>query len=351
MRFPLTISSALIFLGCAGSPPPTRAMVVADAAPEASVATIDAAPDDAPDRGDLRCFTGEKICAFVEVTDVVEKTLSALPERSSWSFIVEHPDDAKLATLERIPFVTTLKIDGDGVRSLQGLSKMTALRALWVQGVTVKSLTSFLAPLAKLPAFDSIRLEVLYGTEDVDLTALTQLARLKRVELAIDVGDLDALAKLPSLESLTLSAISAKDFRFLAKLTGLRSLSLYDCSITKLPSLSALKHLERIDLNHDEGLTDFSALASLTALRVAGLSDSSISDLVPLSKLSALEEVYLARTKVVRLSPLAKSPNLRKVLVSRNVDPKEIESLQKSRPNATVEIWQPPPGAPCCSDD
>ena len=116
----------------------------------------------------------------------------------------------------------------------------------------------------------------------------------------------------PETDSFDLSgrALTAEDMEAIASLRGLTTLSLTNC-----------------------GVSDLSFLSGLTALRTLYLPDNRISDLTPLAGLPELRTVYLDRNPITDFTPLAELPALTTLsLQGISVTDYVLEDLQQSMP-------------------
>ena len=147
------------------------------------------------------------------------------------------------------------------------LAGLTNLTELWMIGGTITDLT----PLAGLVNLTTLALSLgnAYGVfpewgdfPDVDLTPLLGLTGLTsfRLELAgIQLGDISALAYLPTLTTLTLTNTQVSDLSPLAGLTNLRSLRVWGTPISDLQPLAELPDLRDISMSVNRGI-DWSPL-------------------------------------------------------------------------------------------
>ena len=136
-----------------------------------------------------------------------------------------------------------------------------------------------LARLSRLTSLESISLAGTYGTytcgaTDAGMRALAPLKHLRKLSLHRHSGNVDvaALAALPELEELDLSASSTdeqiqRDLVHLKDLPKLRKLNLSGRQLTdsSLEFLAGLKGLEVLSLDYDSGVTD-AGLAKLKGL-------------------------------------------------------------------------------------
>ena len=178
-----------------------------------------------------------------------------------------------------------------------------------------------LESLAKLSGLQSLSLS--YCKQVTDLGPLEQLSGLQSLDLSgcKQVTDLGSLAKLSGLQSLSLSDCEqVTDLGPLEMLSGLQSLSLSYCK-----QVTDLGPLEQLELGFSRStslvankVTDLGSLAKLSGLQSLSLSDcEQVTDLGPLEMLSGLQSLNLWGCKqVTDLGPLAKLSGLKSLSLS-----------------------------------
>ncbi len=148
--------------------------------------------------------------------------------------------------------------------------------------------------------------------------------------------DLAYLPALPELERVSLyqNPVTSAGLEHLRSLQDLRCLELSDTDVADLSPLTALPHLEVLDLSWNSALTDDGAasLSQMTSLRELHLSGTSITDrsLAYLERLSQLESLFLYHLPgitPVGLLKLAQLPKLQQLRLDVD-DDSALESLR-----------------------
>ena len=199
-------------------------------------------------------------------------------------------------------------------KDLTPLAGLSDLRSLSLSGALDASDLRPLSGLTKLAC-----LSLAYGRNVTDLSPLAELSNLAALGLQgfKNVSDLAPLARLSRLTDIYLRGFdSVSDFGPLAKLTSLTRLEV-SCppKMANLEWLNGLKNSRRLRLEAGKDTrvpSDLSPLAALTKLRELWLSDcTGLTTLKPLANLAALEELYIiGGGNVSDLAPLAGLGNL-----------------------------------------
>ena len=120
-------------------------------------------------------------------------------------------------------------------------------------------------------------------------------------ECAISDEALDEFGDLTEIVSLTIeSCTGLSNLDFLAALTNLRSLTINDCEITDISALGNLSGLERLSLQGNQ-ISNISVLAFIEELQVLDLSQNQITDLTPLSTQTGLTECNVSDNQLQSL--------------------------------------------------
>ena len=200
--------------------------------------------------------------------------LTDLRRLSVNSYDVTLSDFSDLAGLTRLESLTLYP---RGVTSLTGLECLTDLRELNLSG---DGSYPDLDPLAGLHSLETISLPH-NETVPYDTSGLAGLTKVKDLSLSGTVANLDGLATMTGLESLSISSVypdyPALDLSPLASLTGLKRLYL-NCNVIgdDITPLGKMTGLETLDINIGQGLRDLSPLAALphlASLSVTGTDD------------------------------------------------------------------------------
>ncbi|GLE07390.1 hypothetical protein PINS_up017552 [Pythium insidiosum] len=222
-----------------------------------------------------------------------------------------------VAPLGRLPTLTRLDLtDALGVDHIRGIDALVALEELSLQGTNV-----------------------------VDLSPLTDLRKLRKIDISsTPVNDISVLGGLhDSLQSLDLTYTrQLRDYEPLGQLTGLLRLVLNRNSILSLQSvtriaksiewleiadanvhcveesdrealLEALTNIQVLDLSWTRFISRLDSLRGLRKLRILRLSGEKFRDLAPLLELSQLEELAVKQDIDVDLSVIRAMHNLREL--------------------------------------
>lgn len=194
--------------------------------------------------------------------------------------------NSDLQVLAELEELTSLTLGSTSLDSLDGITRMKRLRSLELGRASVTKLDL----LAELPGLERLAL-----TDSHQLASADELARLNGLrELVLEGGELlemQALAGLQHLESLTVRRSAIKDISFVAELSALRSLTLdSNNELTNLRPLGGLHGLEKLHLNTGviNSLDELAQLKNLQSLYLNGLRD-----LQPLSSLQQLQTLVL----------------------------------------------------------
>ena len=171
--------------------------------------------------------------------------------------------------------------DGDQVRSLAGIERLTSVREIDLTGQDV----SDLGPLAALTGLTSLR--------------LTNNAA---------VADLSALVGLP-LSNLGLSGTGVADLQPLARTTSLQFVGLSGTGVSDLGPLARSVGLVELTVAH-AAVADLSPLAGAASLSKLDVRDNQVADVTPLASMPALDELWVGGNPVVDLRPLLDAPAL-----------------------------------------
>lgn len=143
-------------------------------------------------------------------------------------------------------------------------------------------------------AFSNVEALSLYAGELGDVDALAALKQLRSLTLtsADAISDFSVLATAGKLEELSIDSESLKSLEFLQRMPQLKGLGLKDGEFIHLGGIEALAHLERLSIENCDELTDLSSVASLVSLRELTLDkpykcpEPSLEELVNLQRLT-----------------------------------------------------------------
>ncbi len=137
-----------------------------------------------------------------------------------------------------------------------------------------------------------------------DLEPLAKLSSLKTVSIAnTGITDLMPLRNLNQLEELDISGTKVVSLEPLRYSTHLRCLKMKKTPVITLDVLSGLTALEILDFSNTV-IDSIQPLAGLTLMKDLRFSDTHVSDLRPLAGLTNLEILYFTNTPVANPDPL-----------------------------------------------
>ena len=187
-------------------------------------------------------------------------------------------------------------------------SEILYTNVLWdITEFTVPAKAKSLADLQLMPYLKSLTIQDQNLGTLVDLSHLAKLETLNLTGSTFPATELEFLAKLPSLTSLTLSNCGLSTIAALKGAEKLTYLDLSSNTIRNMEVLSQMKTLKELYLQHN-AVTELDALSTLTNLEKLNLGFNSVSDLTPLSsciKLSWLDAGNNALTAINGVEELA----------------------------------------------
>jgi len=198
--------------------------------------------------------------------------------------------DRELGSLETLPEcgLEALRIDGCGLRSLDGIGRLTELREL-----SVGDRITALGDIENCLQLRSIKL-----TTNVDLDAMKPLTKIS--EMDITGGSLDSMRTVMRANKISHVTLRDCDLRgnfFLKfdKETRIVSLTLIDCKLDSTKNLDDFKGLTTLHLERTGDGLDWSQLTRLPALKEVYADMPLYEDLEGLLETSAAELVKLEK--------------------------------------------------------
>lgn len=170
--------------------------------------------------------------------------------------------------------ITTLEIPSDAV-SLSDLSWMPFLKALTIHGAQFETL----APLSGLVSLESLVIK----------------------ESSVTPQDLQIIANLPKLTSLTMTDCGLSGITELSGAVNLTHLDLSSNTIRDLTALSTMPYLQSVDLSHN-ALTSVEILGGLTNLTTLDISFNSLTSTAPLATCTNLTELDVSSNLLTGLN-------------------------------------------------
>ena len=248
-----------------------------------------------------------------------------------------------LAEVTNFPLLQTFRVYGPGLRNIESLARLTALKSLEINylpllltGDPLPALNySFVSQLTSLE-----NLEINDYSSDVNFTFIAPLSKLQRLSVNGNrIQDPTPLSRLTGLKSLNIDFLQS-DTSFLIPLTELEYLRIGSSSLSNLNGLSGLTKLKELVLIGSENPLDMSPITGLKNLQNLSLSNMIFSDLEFLEGLNQLVSFDLSRHQVQDISSLKNLPSLRELSFSinyKNIDLQQIRGLKTIRKLSLLE--------------
>ncbi len=228
--------------------------------------------------------------------------------------------DAEVLTLAFAPGelekVDTLTLRNSRIADIAGLERFTSLCFLDLSNNSIEDFS----PLRGLTSLETLRCSGNLGTELGWVGGLTSLRELDLSKNRLFDGGGAALTRalggLTALRTLDLSGNLLTSIDGLDCLTELTRLDLYDNAVHDFAPLAPLTRLRALFIGENDergaGLTGLEALRGLAELRVFECGENARPDILTfVGELPLLEEVYVERSGISDLSPLAGCASLR----------------------------------------
>lgn len=166
------------------------------------------------------------------------------------------------------------------------LDNPSAIRALTVKGS--------IEQLDGIEIFSNVERLSLSAAELEDVDALAALKQLRSLTLtsADGISDFSVLSTAAKLEELSIESESLKSLEFLQRMPQLKGLGLKDGQFINLGGIEALEHLEQLSIENCDELTDMGSVSALLTLRELMLDkpykcpEPSLAELVNLQRLT-----------------------------------------------------------------
>ena len=159
----------------------------------------------------------------------------------------------------------------------------------------------------------------LLGVDEDDVLYTNDLWSITEFTVPAEATQLDDLAYLPYLKTLTISDRQLDTLSFLSSMNQLEELKLTGCRLpdAELTQIAALPELRRLTLNNC-GLSTISNLSGANNLTYIDLGNNTLRHLDPLSGMTYLSEIDLQHNALSSLGALSGLTGLQKLNVSYN---------------------------------
>lgn len=180
-------------------------------------------------------------------------------------------------------------------------------------------------PLARLLHLKSLTLS---GSAISDLTPIRNLAELVTLNLShTKITDLSPLKYSNKLVSLDISHTLISDITVIEKMSALQSLNIRSTGVTNFEPIAGLLELKKADLSATK-LSSLTPFENLIQLKELNISSTLVQDVNPLKKLKNLFTVDIDSTHVSNIDALSTLENLNE-LHANYTDIADLTSLQK----------------------
>ncbi len=200
--------------------------------------------------------------------------------------------------------------------------------AHWIPSITrLEFGTRRLRNLEPLAVLDNLRSLTHVAARVSNLEPLANLIGLERLDLnGTRVSHLDPLANLIALERLDLYGTRVSNLRPLGRLLNLKYLNVGWTLVRDLGPLAVLHGLKTL-LVATNNIKDVAPLSALSNLEYLDLGATLVDDVSPLAALTSLRTLNLAGTAVTDVSPLSNLTTLRRLSIT-NTKVTNVSSLQ-----------------------
>lgn len=189
---------------------------------------------------------------------------------------------------------------------------------LWsIKEFTVPENTQDLSDLRHLVFVEKLTINNSVTGQLSSISALANLKELYITGTTVAAEELSLLAKLPSLQKLTLSNCSLSTVAGLEDAKELTYLDLSNNTIRDITPLSGYKKIQSIDLSHN-ALNDLQALSALSTLTELNVSHNALTTLSPIASIIGLKSLYASNNKLKDLTGFQQLTALQKVDLSYN---------------------------------
>lgn len=206
------------------------------------------------------------------------------------------------------------------IRQLLGVNDSQALLTsdLWtITELTVPENTLTLSDLAYLTGLQKICIYNISGYNLSAISSLTQLTTLDIRDFSLSQADLKAIGTLPNLTKLTLVNCGLSSVETLSGLRNLTQLSLSSNTIRDISALSFMTELRDLDLSSN-AVTNLNAISGLQKLTRLNLADNAISSLIPLSGCTELMHLDVSGNTLTGLAGIEDMKQLSYLYAARN---------------------------------
>ena len=196
--------------------------------------------------------------------------------------------------------------------------KILFTNELWdITSYTVPEEAMDLQDIAKMPYLKTLSISNHTFDSMEFLPSLTYLEELELIDCRFASDELEVIAALPSLKSLTLSDCGLSTVAGLENAQNLVNLDLSNNTVRNLKPLALLINLRTLDLNHN-AVTGLSDLRALSKLEVLDVSYNSVTSIDPIATCVNLTSLNASHNQLTALSTISNLSALSALDVSYN---------------------------------
>ena len=190
--------------------------------------------------------------------------------------------------------------------------------ALWdIKTFTVPSEAKTYTDLAYLSYLETLHITDVAKSELVNIKGLSYLTELHVVGGSLDEQDLDAIGQLVGLKRLTLSNCGISSIATLSHLSQLEYLDLSENTVRNLSVITNMLELQELYLNNN-AVTDLGSLSGLTKLKILDVSYNSLKAIDPIRTATALTYLSFSHNEISDIQTLAALTGLIELNASYN---------------------------------
>ena len=191
--------------------------------------------------------------------------------------------------------------------------------ALWdVKTFTVPADAQTYTDLAYLPYLESLHVSNSAKGELVNVKSLSSLTELVVIDASLDDQELLAIGQLSGLKRLTLSDCGISTIASLSHMNQLVYLDLSKNTIRNLSVIADMQELEELYLNNN-AVIDLTDLATLTKLKVLDVSYNSLKSVNPIHSATTLTYLDFSHNNVSQIETLSSLNSLVELHAGHNI--------------------------------
>lgn len=206
--------------------------------------------------------------------------------------------------------------------------------ALWdVKSFTVPSDAKTYTDLTYLPYLEVLHITDAVTGELANVAGLSYLKELSVINGTLSEQEVEIIGKLSELERLTLSNCGISSISTLSNIDKLEYLDISNNTVRNLSVLSGMPNLQELYINNN-AVTDLSDIASLAKLQVLDVSYNNLSSIGPVSTITSLRHLNISNNQISDIQAVASLTSLVEFDASHNT----ITDVTALKPCTELEI-------------